>query len=168
MTSDNLYSPDAFWRYSLTVYGREQVKHLCLTLQDEQQMNVNLILLCGWLAEFGKSLTAFQFKHIWQHLVPSDNTLHCHRQQRRQAKGTSQYDELLAQELKMEAAQQRSLLSFIKGVELSDTGSHPLLQYAAIINKNSVYDDCETLAVMMVLAHGRDKDSEGELDDRRL
>jgi len=39
-----------FWRFSLSVYQHEAVKTACLSLQDTYHVNVNLLLLCCWLA----------------------------------------------------------------------------------------------------------------------
>lgn len=42
---------DAFWQFSLGVYSRPQVADLCLGLQDEYGFDVNIVLLCLWLAQ---------------------------------------------------------------------------------------------------------------------
>lgn len=42
---------DAFWAFSLRTYGRDGVEAACLDLQDEHGFDVNLILLCLWIAE---------------------------------------------------------------------------------------------------------------------
>ncbi|QGN54031.1 TIGR02444 family protein [Novosphingobium sp. Gsoil 351] len=39
-----------FWQFSLEVYARPQVADLCLGLQDEYGFDVNIVLLCLWLA----------------------------------------------------------------------------------------------------------------------
>lgn len=44
----NLDNP--FWRFSLMVYQHDEVKHACLELQTTYEINVNLLLLCCWLA----------------------------------------------------------------------------------------------------------------------
>lgn len=41
---------DAFWQFSLEIYSRPQVADLCLGLQDEHGFDVNIVLLCLWLA----------------------------------------------------------------------------------------------------------------------
>ena len=41
---------DEFWQFSLEVYARPQVADLCLVLQDEHGFDVNILLLCLWLA----------------------------------------------------------------------------------------------------------------------
>lgn len=39
-----------FWRFSIAVYQEGAVKKACISLQDEYKINVNLLLLCCWLA----------------------------------------------------------------------------------------------------------------------
>ncbi|MGF1454929.1 MAG: TIGR02444 family protein, partial [Alphaproteobacteria bacterium] len=52
-------SPEtAFWRFSLETYARPGVAEAAIALQDTDGANVNLLLLCLWLAhEKGQSLT---------------------------------------------------------------------------------------------------------------
>jgi uncharacterized protein (TIGR02444 family) len=38
------------WDYSLKLYANEDVKRLCLTLQDCYDINVNMVLWCCWYA----------------------------------------------------------------------------------------------------------------------
>jgi uncharacterized protein (TIGR02444 family) len=51
-------SPDAradeFWAFSLDAYARPGVAAACLRLQDELGLDVNLLLLCCWLARSGR------------------------------------------------------------------------------------------------------------------
>ena len=46
-------SPEPFWDYSLALYGRPGVEACCLRLQDRLGVDVNLLLLCCWLAARG-------------------------------------------------------------------------------------------------------------------
>lgn len=46
-----------FWRFSLRVYRAPGVEQACLALQDRCGADVNLMLLCGWLGQGGKTLT---------------------------------------------------------------------------------------------------------------
>jgi uncharacterized protein (TIGR02444 family) len=45
---------DEFWAFSLDVYARPGVAAACLRLQDELELDVNLLLLCCWLARSGR------------------------------------------------------------------------------------------------------------------
>ena len=54
---------DVFWTYSLAMYAKPGVAELCLNLQDEHGFDVNLLLLCFWIAEEGgRSLTVADIK----------------------------------------------------------------------------------------------------------
>lgn len=43
----------AFWEFSLAFYGRERVQAACLSLQNRRGADVNILLLCCWLATLG-------------------------------------------------------------------------------------------------------------------
>lgn len=49
-SADVTLSPDAFWEFSLAFYAREPVGAACLSLQDRRGADVNILLLCCWLA----------------------------------------------------------------------------------------------------------------------
>jgi uncharacterized protein (TIGR02444 family) len=59
MTSKD--AADEFWQFSLEVYAKPQVAELCLALQDEHGFDVNVLLLCLWLAQ-GEGRTISQFE----------------------------------------------------------------------------------------------------------
>ncbi|HEY4161907.1 MAG TPA: TIGR02444 family protein [Dongiaceae bacterium] len=48
--------PDAFWEFSLAFYSREPVANACLSLQDRRDADVNILLLCCWLATLEHSI----------------------------------------------------------------------------------------------------------------
>lgn len=52
--SDNQKNP--FWQYSLALYGRPKVAECCLSYQDSEGANVNLLLFCCWLGFSGQRL----------------------------------------------------------------------------------------------------------------
>jgi len=59
MTSKD--AADEFWQFSLEAYARPQVADLCLVLQDEHGFDVNILLLCLWLAQGeGRALSQFE------------------------------------------------------------------------------------------------------------
>jgi uncharacterized protein (TIGR02444 family) len=45
--------PDPFWDYSRALYGRPGVEACCLRLQNRRGADVNMLLLCFWLAARG-------------------------------------------------------------------------------------------------------------------
>lgn len=48
----------SFWDFSLQQYARPGVADVCLQLQDQQSVNVNLLLWCVWLEACGLALDA--------------------------------------------------------------------------------------------------------------
>jgi uncharacterized protein (TIGR02444 family) len=50
------WPPDGFWDYSLELYGRAGVEAACMDLQQRHGVDVNLVLLCLWLAQRGTAL----------------------------------------------------------------------------------------------------------------
>ncbi|MEE4211679.1 MAG: TIGR02444 family protein [Parvularcula sp.] len=55
---------DQFWTYSVTLYDREEVRHILLTLQNRFQYNVNVVLWCCWSAAAGWALTEEEVRDI--------------------------------------------------------------------------------------------------------
>lgn len=49
---------NAFWDYSLRVYGIAGVEEICLELQDTFGLDVNLVLYAAWLASINQQLTS--------------------------------------------------------------------------------------------------------------
>ena len=45
----DLNHDNAFWRFSLAVYGQAEVAKGCLGLQDALGLDVNILLFCAWL-----------------------------------------------------------------------------------------------------------------------
>lgn len=48
---------NAFWRFSLAVYGEAEVAKECLGLQDDYGIDVNILLFCAWLGTQSVRLT---------------------------------------------------------------------------------------------------------------
>jgi uncharacterized protein (TIGR02444 family) len=42
-----------FWDYALALYRRGRVEHACLDLQERHGLDINILLLCCWLASRG-------------------------------------------------------------------------------------------------------------------
>ncbi len=54
----------AFWQFSLRFYGRPGVPELCLALQDEHDVDVNLLFLLIFLAKQGRRLSVGDVRAI--------------------------------------------------------------------------------------------------------
>lgn len=53
MNSKQEFPPHPFWDYSLRLYAQPGVEEACLTLQDEFDLDVNIVLFCLWTGEEG-------------------------------------------------------------------------------------------------------------------
>jgi uncharacterized protein (TIGR02444 family) len=64
-----------FWQHSLLIYQQAGIERLCLRLQDEFDMDVNLVLFCHWLGATGLVVSPKQLKDVaeqvedWRHQV---------------------------------------------------------------------------------------------------
>jgi uncharacterized protein (TIGR02444 family) len=47
--ADALQYDNEFWRFSLAVYGQDEVAQECLQLQQALGIDINLLLFCAWL-----------------------------------------------------------------------------------------------------------------------
>ncbi len=54
---------EAFWTYGAKVYARPGVAEIVLALQDQDGANVNVLLLCAWLAESETSVLTISGLH---------------------------------------------------------------------------------------------------------
>mgnify|MGYP001826267571 CR=1 FL=1 len=109
MTQDVRENP--FWDYSLATYEHRGVAELCLQLQDEWGMDVNLVLYAAWLATLQQSLSAAHLDQLSGIVAPwRDGVLRPLREARRAAAGvpdmTHFYDQLKSVELRAEQHQQ--------------------------------------------------------------
>lgn len=58
-----------FWRFALRVYARPGVSPLCITLQDENGIDVNLLLFAGWCGSIGRKLEAPDIERAATHIA---------------------------------------------------------------------------------------------------
>lgn len=119
-----LNKSDAFWHYSLHVYGVTQTKDCLLYLQDEADLNVNILLFSGYLASIGQLLYASDIKRIYKAIKPLDyHTLRLRTKRRRftlactkacsgqsNFKLSTYYKALLAAEIMSEKIQQEAIV----------------------------------------------------------
>lgn len=59
-----------FWQYSLKLYACNGVAELCLRLQDEGGLDVNLLLYCLWQGSQGRSLQRVSLAEICRVSAP--------------------------------------------------------------------------------------------------
>lgn len=107
-----------FWQYSLERYGRDKVEGLCLRLQDEYGVNVNVLLWAGWLAEQGAVLEGAQLQRALTLLAPYQrNYIEPLRHMRNLLKSSVRQGlrkKILAAELEAEKAVQDELYQYYK------------------------------------------------------
>ncbi len=53
-----------FWRHSLRIYKQPPVESLCLRLQDEFGLDVNVVLFCHWLGVSEFAISSKQLKDL--------------------------------------------------------------------------------------------------------
>jgi uncharacterized protein (TIGR02444 family) len=132
---DTQLSPGAFWEFSLAFYAREPVGASCLSLQDRRGADVNILLLCCWLATLKLTITEAGIKsaidavHDWRRdvLEPlravrrqvSSAPMQMDKAERRAIK-----DGLLAAELDCEHAAQARIVAVVgPDVEPTEVGT---------------------------------------------
>lgn len=113
------FNSDSFWQFSVEFYSLEPIKQACLTLQDNFDFNVNLILLCCWLDGLCVKLSAGQLHQLKGVVKNSDKELKQHRKLRTGSKNQAdRYAALLQQELELERVQQSVLVSTLNSMEV--------------------------------------------------
>ena len=58
------YAFNQLWAFSLDRYGRDGVSDACLKLQDRLHADVNIVLLCLWMAQDGRQLAPDTLREI--------------------------------------------------------------------------------------------------------
>lgn len=113
---------DAFWDYSVRLYEREDAASHCLSLQDNHQVNVNLLLLVCWCMKFNVILTLPAIRTLADSINDLDLQLLAHRGTRRAShpdKGGDKelYEELKSQELALEKQCQQLLVDAFNALD---------------------------------------------------
>lgn len=103
-------TPELFWQHSLAVYSKPGVAQACLTLQDDYQVNVNLLLFYHWCYCNQVCISPALRDALNRVIGQTDGAIKAHRKIRRNAKGTSKYEHLKQDELTLEAEQQAALV----------------------------------------------------------
>jgi uncharacterized protein (TIGR02444 family) len=67
---DDDAAAEEFWAFSLALYARPGIADACLRLQDTHGLDVNLLLLCCWLARRGCRLSAADLAAAEARAVP--------------------------------------------------------------------------------------------------
>ena len=105
------------WDYSLKLYTQEDIKQLCITLQDNYDANVNIVLWCCWYAsELGQFSQEFLNQILASNAPWHDHVTRQLRQARQWLRNNQQNklvqpfrQQILQLEITSEAFQQKQL-----------------------------------------------------------
>lgn len=106
-----MLTPEDFWQFSVSRYGKPGVADACLMLQEQFGINVNLVLLYCWCIEHNHHPTLAARKALNSTVAKTNPAIEQHRQQRRLAKGSPDYEAMKQAELELEAEQQKALVA---------------------------------------------------------
>jgi uncharacterized protein (TIGR02444 family) len=101
---------ERFWRFSQHVYANPELQSLCLSLQDKQQRNINLLL---WLSFCQLQRWTVNLDQLLGQIHHSEQKMMQFRRHRKTIKpllSDTQYQLLLKHELKLERRQQQLLV----------------------------------------------------------
>lgn len=62
--------PNPLWEYSLAKYALDGVPDLCIELQDECGVDVNILLYAAWLASLGYCMSAQHLSSLQAQVTP--------------------------------------------------------------------------------------------------
>ncbi|NTS75687.1 TIGR02444 family protein [Catenovulum sp. SM1970] len=143
---------ESFWQYSLTLYQQTQMQSLCLQLQNEYQVNVNLLLFCCYLQSLDKALSALQLKDIETALLPFNKAYTTKLRQLRQNLKTDETlvattqqtlkQALLKCELTMEQHEQAIIVQSYQATERQDTST--MTPVACYFQQLNIQVTCDT------------------------
>lgn len=112
------------WQFSLKLYQHEEVKEACLSFQNEEGVNVNLLLVCCWLSYAIEAISQLEFEQAYQQINEwHQQVTQAMRQVRQYLKRFQAsndwvnhfYQQVLADELSSESYQQKVLYSCFAG-----------------------------------------------------
>ena len=65
----------SLWDFSLALYSAPDVESICLRLQDDFQVNINILLWCCWLEVHGIRLSVMRLEQACQRVDSWDQTV---------------------------------------------------------------------------------------------
>lgn len=129
-TQTKLLTQEALWQFSLAYYAESGVKEACLSLQNNYNGNVNLLLLLKWLEANHLAFNLEQWPKVKASLETSEHLLTQYRQLRKQLKPQvpdTLYREALNFELSLEQLQQSHLIDTVNHLPLASSLSPHLV-----------------------------------------
>ncbi|MFT4927454.1 MAG: hypothetical protein ACI8WB_003561 [Phenylobacterium sp.] len=126
-----------FWHFSGELYGKPGVKEICLNLQDQFDLNVNLVLLLCWCEQHQRVLSAVQVEALvagiaqWHQDYTRPMRVLRRRLARDDATDSEAKQAMLDAELALERVEQRLLLAVFNGFEVVVEDSFCLAGYVS-------------------------------------
>jgi len=154
MTLQANLTPDTFWDYTVSRYGKNDMQAKCLYLQNTASVNVNLLLLLCWFMENAFVVTLPQFAQLKAAIAESEDAIHRHRERRKAAHPDAPqgdallYEQRKVEELILEKAQQRLLLDELSTLSLSHAGSAMNPAIVAFIHLYSLKEKPQAMQVV--------------------
>lgn len=122
-----------FWAFSLKVYPDWQQS--LLSLQDDYDLNINLLLLCVYLQQRNQQLNNQQLSALISICDQTKPLLMSHREVRRAARGVNEqiYSQLKQAELELEKQQQRALIDMANSMQFTPHHEPNVLSYVRLM-----------------------------------
>ncbi|WP_413285691.1 TIGR02444 family protein [Vibrio sp. MA40-2] len=134
---------ERLWQFSLQYYAMRGVKEACLSLQNNFDGNVNLLLLLKCLDEQQLTFHRNDWSQVQQALLRTETLLLHYRKLRKKTKShvpATLYRESLEFELLLEKQQQSDLVQCINTLELTTNNKEPLtLAYCRSLNAEHLF-----------------------------
>lgn len=149
---------EQFWQFSVDWYHRPQVSAVCIELQDQLQLNVNLILLLCWCDQQSLSLTTQQIADLTTALLKwnTQYTQPLRQIRRHMAKDERSNNDvkraMLDAEMAVERVEQQLLVEtynqFIIASPVSQQSSNNLINYIELYSKHSSHIYARQIAII--------------------
>ncbi|WP_261816510.1 TIGR02444 family protein [Vibrio gallicus] len=147
-TPNQTLTVDNLWQFSLRYYSVREIKEACLTLQNQFDGNVNLLLALRWLEQHRLTFPKQQWPQLQQSLERTESLLHDFRQLRRK---TKQYlpnsidKESLQFELQLEREQQVDIVAAIHTLTITTATTENLIdEYCHQLGAKQLIDEFRT------------------------
>jgi uncharacterized protein (TIGR02444 family) len=126
------------WDFSLAKYEIEAVASLCLALQDDYDMDVNLLLYATWLASRGSKLTAEHLQQLDSLLSPwREEVIKPLRTLRQEMKGIEQAqasrEDVKVLELSAEQQEQEMIFKFFSAAAVLPQSTSSVLENLTLV-----------------------------------
>lgn len=144
------------WHFSLAIYAQPGVEPLCLKLQDQHGVNINIVLSNAWLFSQQRRLSTSQWQVLETTIAPFTQTINGIRKYRRQLKYNPHQNRRQAQlrdqvkklELLAEQYQQAAIVGWLNAHPAAGNGDwHRFCRHFNIAEFEQDLANCLTLAI---------------------